>query len=516
MSKRKEIETAKPVVTIAEEHPFVSVWLAAVPICAFETADPHATIVACQKALNGNGAPMLEHDVIRGLRPLTKDAESIVANIGDPEATQNLAQCLAMIHDKHEGKAIFFIHTANRALEDWTCGQAIWNLRDKFAALGSILVLLGPSVKLPPELANDVPLFEEPSPSPEQVMLRIDATVKNAKKSLKDFPPPGDEDKMRIADTLTGYLSIFGIDQSLALSVGRAGFNLRRLWELKVANLKNISGLEISQPNLTFSDMAGGYGIKEFFQQLLNARERFRGLFWLEEIEKMLAGSAGDLSGTSQAMVEQFLFWTEAKNVLGLLFIGVPGAGKSFSAQCLAGEAKVPLLRGSMSSVKGSLVGQSEANMRNMLRAVDSVTAGKTLMIATCNSLDSLTPEIMARFKLGIVAFDFPTKEESEALWTLYKAKFQIEENTPPQSLIANWVPREIESCCQRAWLFNCTLIKAAQTVVPVCKANATKMDTLRRSMSGRFLSAAKPGLYEYTDLKIQDKASEGQRRFND
>lgn len=508
-------EAAKPTVEVTQpEHPFKRVRKRGVPIVAFESADPQATIVACQKALNGSLPPVCEWDCVRALRPINKDAEPIVAEIGPPIKTLNPVQCLALIHDAYkcrgdEKPAVFFFHAGHKLLENWQAVQGIWNLRDKLKAYGATLVLLGPSVKLPPELSNDVPLFEEPVPTPEQINNRIDSTCKDASKAFEQFKLPDPETKNRIADTLTGYLSMFGIEQSLALALDASGINLRRLWELKVANLKNTAGLEISQPETNFANLAGCYGIKKFLNMLINGRERARGVFFLDEIEKMVAGGAGDLSGTSQAMIEQFLYWTEAKRVNALLLLGVPGAGKSWTAQCLAGEMKVPLLRGSMSSVKGSLVGQSEAQMRQLLKTVDSVTSEKTLMVATCNSLDSITPEILARFKLGVFFYSYPTAEEAAALWNLYTRQYDLDIcSLPSADTVRNWVGREIESCCYRAWLFNCGLADAAESVVPVCRANKDKMDALRRSVSRRFLSAAHPGVYEFSELQTEAPVS--------
>ena len=523
--KKQKTEDKPTVVTVTQpEHPFKRVRKRGVPIVAFESADPQATIVACQKALNGSLPPVCEWDAVRALRPVNREAEAIVNEIGTPLKTLNPVACLALIHDVYKCKdserpAIFFFHAGHKLLENWQAVQGIWNLRDKLKMYGATLVLIGPSVKLPPELSNDVPLFEEPVPTPEQINNRIDSTCKDAAKGLPDFVSPDPEAKARIADTLTGYLSMFGIEQSLALALDASGINLRRLWELKVSNLKNTAGLEISQPETNFANLAGCYGIKKFLTMLINGRERARGVFFLDEIEKMVAGGAGDLSGTSQAMIEQFLYWTEAKRVNALLLLGVPGAGKSWTAQCLAGEMKVPLLRGSMSSVKGSLVGQSEAQMRQLLKTVDSVTSDKTLMVATCNSLDSITPEILARFKLGVFFYSYPTQEEAAALWSLYTKQYDVDISTLPDAdVVCNWVGREIESCCYRAWLFNCTLAEAAESVVPVCRANKDKMDALRRAVSRRFLSAAHPGVYEFTstetDAPTLNRAEAGARKF--
>jgi len=496
-----------------DNHPFKIVRRASVPLCAFETADPAATVLSCVKALNGKPPGLLQWDCIRGLSGINPVGQAIAATYGDPMDTQNLPQCLSLMAKTPPATgdgpaATVFIHGADQALNDWTAVQAIWNLRDVFKAIGATLVLIGPSIKLPPALAGDVPLFEEPAPTGDDITRLIDSTVKDA-----EIPAPTEDERGRIQDSLTGYQSRFSMEQSLALSVTKTGFDIDRLWDLKVASLKSTAGLEISKPKVDLSALAGCCGIKEFMLRVINGRERPRGVFFLDEIEKMVAGGAGDLSGTSQAMIEQFLYWTEARRVLGVLLLGIPGAGKTYTAQCTAGELRVPLLRGSMSTVKGSLVGQSEANMRTLLKTVDSVTSGRTLLIATCNSLENLSPEIIARFKLGVFFYDYPSPEESAALWALYLKQYELNDEAPGRTVCANWVGREIESCCHRAWLFKCSVAEAALSVVPVCRANAVKMETLRRSVSNRFLSAGKPGTYEYSE--ITSSISNTGRKFN-
>jgi len=507
-------------------HPFRAVMLKSIPLVAFQTPDPAATISSCRQACNGKSMPFLSWDSIRGLRPIlmgVKDdataeekdmvnitnqrAANIANDIGDPIDTTNLPQCLGLLADKldysvtddpDKTRLAIFMHSANRALESADVVQGVWNLRDPFKSTARVLVLLGPTVTLPPEIANDANVFDEPTPTEAEVDRMIDQLCDESKLAL-----PDGTQRARIKETLTGYLSLFAIENSLCLAMTKDGFNLRALWDLKVSALRTTAGLEISQPTVTYADLAGCEGVKEFLLKVINGRRRPRGVFFLDEIEKMVAGSSGgDLSGTTQKQIEQFLYWTEERKVLAVLLVGVPGGGKSFTAKCTAGELAVPLLRGSISAAQSSLVGSSTQNMRMLLKTVDSVTAGETLMIATCNSLDNLTPEILSRFKLGVFVYDYPTRVENDALLALYRRKYKLPDE--PFSAPDLWTGREIESLCDRAWLFKCSLAEAAKSVVPVSIANAARMETLRRSLNDRFLSAAEPGPYKYSERKAQ------------
>jgi len=57
----------------------------------------------------------------------------------------------------------------------------------------------------------------------------------------------------------------------------------------------------------------------------------------------------------------------------GILLVGVPGCGKSLTAKTLASFWKMPLLRFDLGAVFGSLVGESEANMRKALEIAESI-----------------------------------------------------------------------------------------------------------------------------------------------
>ena len=268
-----------------------------------------------------------------------------------------------------------------------------------------------------------------------------------------------------------------------------------KLWELKVAALKQTAGLEITLPKITFADMAGNDGVKNILRMHLAGSEPPRAVLWFDEIEKMLAAGSSDLSGTTQATLEQFLFWTQSRKVKGFLLAGVPGAGKSLTAQAIAGEAKCPLMRASLSTVKGGLVGDTEANTARLFKAIDAVSQGRVLMLSTCNSLDVLSPEVMARHNMGMFFYDYPTPIERQAVIDFYRKKFPTVTGEIPNA--ENWVGREIESCFEKASLWKIPLEKAARTVVTSARANREKLESLRDRVSGRFLSATTGDIYE-------------------
>jgi SpoVK/Ycf46/Vps4 family AAA+-type ATPase len=57
----------------------------------------------------------------------------------------------------------------------------------------------------------------------------------------------------------------------------------------------------------------------------------------------------------------------------GILLVGPAGCGKSLTAKAVSGELHLPLLRLDMGKMFGSLVGQSEANMRQAIHIAETI-----------------------------------------------------------------------------------------------------------------------------------------------
>src|SRR5829696_4154135 len=141
-----------------------------------------------------------------------------------------------------------------------------------------------------------------------------------------------------------------------------------------------------------------------------------------------------------------------------------------------------------LSAMQSSLVGGSGERLRAALQVVDAIAQGKSLWIATCNSITSLPPELRRRFTLGTFFFDLPSVEEREAIWKIYLAKWGLDGERPNDE---GWTGAEIRECCRKAWRLNLSLKESAEYIVPVSRSAADQIEALRRQASGRFLSAA-------------------------
>jgi SpoVK/Ycf46/Vps4 family AAA+-type ATPase len=176
----------------------------------------------------------------------------------------------------------------------------------------------------------------------------------------------------------------------------------------------------------------------------------------------------------------------------GVLLTGVPGCGKSLCAKAMASFWNIPILRLDMGAVYGSLVGQSEANMRKAIKCaeamapcvlmVDEIEKGlagasggggdsgtstrvfgsllswmsdktaEVFVVATANEFDRLPPELLRKGRFDEIFFvDFPNAVEREMIFRIHVGKALRRREPPPtrdevESLVENFgFDREVE-----------------------------------------------------------------------
>jgi hypothetical protein len=516
--KNKTMKEKKKEEQVKESHPLRDMRKVGVPLVAWESFDPAATIESCKRALNGKvgdgpeAVPVLSWDMVRGLIGLNKLGSASVTSVGY-ELGEPLPSTLFKLRTL-EKFSLVFIHQSHKALEWDGVTQAVWLLRDEFKEKGSTLVLLWSGGKLPPELGHDVIEIKESAPTPAQIKAMAESLLKPLEK------PEFAWEKEKTVEGLKGLLSMFDAEQTLALSVSLKGVNVPSIWERKIQRLKGSTGADITINNPNFSELSGCENIKNELRGFINGRQRPGVVLFMDEIEKMFGGAGTDLSGTTTNMLGQWLTWTQEKRVRGFLLAGIPGGGKSWTGACAAGEAGVPFFKLNISETKGSLVGQSEQQMKQALAAVDAISGGNVLLIASCNWVDQLTPDVMGRFTMGTYFYDFPSDEEREALIRQYFDKYGLpsDEERAAVTCSGGWVGREIENACFKAWQFNRSFVDVAANVAPSCISQKEKLDKLRQSCSLRFLSASLPGLYQYQPVNVSGPApavKSGRRALN-
>jgi SpoVK/Ycf46/Vps4 family AAA+-type ATPase len=288
-------------------------------------------------------------------------------------------------------------------------------------------------------------------------------------------------------------LAAFPAEQVLAMSLSKSGLDFDRLWDRKRQAVEQTPGLTIWRGGETFDQIGGCENIKRFLDAVIHGEEAPRVIVFVDEIEKAFAGSGTDTSGVKTEMTGTMLSWMQDRGADGVIFIGPPGAAKSAVAKAAGATAGIPTVAFDLAAMQSSLVGGSGERLRSALQVVDAISQGRSLWIATCNSITSLPPELRRRFTLGTFFFDLPTAEEREAIWNIYEHRWQLTGERPDDD---GWTGAEIKECCRKAWRLKFSLRESAGYIVPVSRSAADQVDALRRQASGRFLSASQSGVY--------------------
>lgn len=362
----------------------------------------------------------------------------------------------------------------------------------------TFLVILAPVVQLPVELEKLFVVLEHPLPTRDQ-LLQI------ARQLVTDPTEiPTEEALTALLDAAAG-LTRQEAENAFSLSLVRHGrLSPETLWELKSAWLKQSGLLTLHRGGESFSKLGGLAHVKEFC------------------LRSLRRGHASP----------------EKLHAKGILLLGVPGTGKSALAKALGRETSRPTLILDVGALFGSLVGQTEQNVRRALALAEAmapcilfldeidkglrgagdsssgdsgVTArlfgsflswlndhtSDVFVIATCNNLAALPPEFTRAERFdGIFFLDLPTALEREQIWEISLREFGIA--SPSQRPIdTHWTGAEIKACCRLAALLDLSLLDAAKLVVPIATTAAEAIASLRTWAQGRCLSAHQPGLYQ-------------------
>ena len=480
---------------VSSMEEFVSAFQAArtvsTPLVAVRTVDPASTRqLVLETVKQGRGfPPLVGWDVMRGFYAITKNSVDQLARVlGEREPTSVGPSEALFLAQQLADDSILLYANGHRFWNEPAVMQGIWNLRDPFKARGRMLLLLAaPGATLPPELAQDVLVLDEPLPSGDHLQRIVRGTFKDA-----GLDEPDDTLLGRAVDALIG-LAAFPAEQALAMSLVKSDLDTEDLWERKRQIIEQTPGLSVWRGGETFDDIGGVENVKRFLRSVLAGINPPRVVVFIDEIEKAFAGTGTDLSGVKTEMTGTILTYMQDREADGVVFIGPPGAAKSAVAKATGGAAGIPTISFDLPAMESSLVGASSERLRTALKIIDAVSQGRMLFVATCNSITSLPPELRRRFTLGTFFFDLPTTEEREAIWRIYVQKYGVSGDLPNDE---GWTGAEIKECCRKACRLKLSLTEASQYMVPVCRSAGEQIKTLRQMASGKFISASTPGVY--------------------
>lgn len=471
------------------------------PLVALCTVDaPHT--VATVTALFPQETPIAQWDVVRGITPITQAGADIVTALNSKGDATNPVAMLKNAPQMPQ-RSVLFAHNLHLFMNQPGVVQALANLRDVLKSNGATMILLAPALTLPAEIRQDVIVLEEPLPDAKALGRVIAGEVTNFYKSTDVALEITSDAHARSVDALRG-LGAFAAEAEVAMALSKDGLDVQRLWHRKQQVIAQTPGLSVYKGTERYDSIGGLIVLKEYLTSIIHGKYNIKAIIFVDELDKALAGMHGDNTGVSQDIHGTLLTHMEEKQMPALLLLGPPGVGKSVIAKTTGNEAGVPTIMLDLAGLKDAHVGASEKNIRQALKVIDAISDGHALMIATCNNIAILPPELQRRFKLGRMFVDLPDTGEQDAIWRTHLAKYPaLRDETRP--LCAQWTGADIAQCVQLAYNLDISLVTASNYIVPVAISAQQDIERLRSEAAGRYLSASYHGVYRQPQHSVQN-----------
>lgn len=474
------------------------------PIVCVTTPNPPATMAAIL-GLVEDEVPCLCLEGVRGLTGLNPAGVLAVGDvIGDPafqERSRDIAWTLVEAGKHLAEGGILLLWNAHRYVEEARVAQAICIIRDLFKLNMRQLVLLAPAIALPAEIAPDVMRLDEPLPDDAALQGVLAEMYASVRQHHPEIPPP-DEATVRKAVEAARGLSEAGAEQVFAYSMNLAkrGIDIAQVWVQKKRAVENVPGIKFYRGQETYADLGGLDHIKQWFTRLHEGPEPFSAIIFVDELEKALGGM-GDYSGdggVNRGILGTMLTAMEDEGWVGLIGVGPPGTGKSFFAKATGNTFGVPTITLDLGATKGSLVGQSERQIREAMKVIKGISGSRAFWLGTCNNVTALPPELIRRFSLGrIWFFDLPSAEERESIWQLNLKRFGLDPDAArPDD--ADWAGADIRDACQAAYRLRIPM--AEVDIIPIARRDPEMVQRLRKLAHNNWLSVSQPGPYRYRE----------------
>jgi hypothetical protein len=478
------------------------------PLIAVATPDQAGVTREIIESFNGQAPAIVVWDSARGMTAGNEAArQAMIDGKLDGEMLTHPVANLRAVLEMPE-RTMCIMQNAQDHLTEPVVRQAVSNCRDVMKGNRMTLVMMVPSVNLPESLAHDVMVIDDPLPDDKQIEAIVAQTVEAAS-AAKTIKRPT---KAVIRDAVSSMkgLSGFEIDQATALTLDQFDrLDPKAMFERRNSFIENVRGLSVDRFAKTYADIRGNERAKWFCERLFNGPEAPHVILRIDELDKKLGGGTEQLErgGATQGDELNVLLETmEDEGWSGQIDYGQPGSGKTMLTRTTGPTFGVQTLSLDIGGTRSKYVGESEANIREAMRTVKAIGGNRVYVMATCNELDSLKPELKRRFTDGVFFFDLPDEVEREAMWELYTKMFGLsavqlrEVPHPSQSADVDddgWTGAEIRNACWLAYRLDIPLIEAAREIIPIAKADPESVSRRRLRAHNTFKSAAKAGIYK-------------------
>lgn len=342
-------------------------------------------------------------------------------------------EALARVYESPES-TVFLLKDFHPYMRDPRVIRLLRDIAARLRGRTQTLVLMGPTLTLPTELEKDLTVVDFPLPGPEE----IEALLDRASDAVRGTPSVDVETTPEFREALVKSaqgLTRDEIESTFARSlVEKKRFDLDTVLKEKQGIIRKSGLLEYYPARDRMDDVGGMDGLKR----------------WLDQRSKNFTDEA-------------IKYGLPAPK--GVLLLGVQGCGKSLIAKAIAAQWQLPMLRLDVGRIFGSLVGQSEENIRKAITTSESVApcvlwadelekgfsgAGSSgvsdggttarvfatfltwmqektapvFLIATANDVSQLPPEMLRKGRFDEIFFvDLPKPDERAQIFSIHLTK---------------------------------------------------------------------------------------------
>ena len=470
------------------------------PLIAVATPDQHGMVRDVARSFNGNAPPILSWDSARGVeaqneagRQMLIEREIDAPMLRNPQAALAATEAMAP-------RTMLLLLNAQDWLVEPLVRQAISNCRDHMKGNRQTLVLLSPSVDLPASLIHDVMVINDPLPDADLIREIVTDTLVSAQ-AAKEIAKPSEEEVASAVSAMKG-LSSFEVEQATAMTLDEhERLDAPSLFARRDAFVENVKGLSVDRFTKTYSDIRGVNRARWFMERLFAGPEPPAVILRIDELEKKIGGGSGEREGmggsTQGDELQVLLTEMEDNGWSGQIAFGHPGAAKTLLTRATGPTFGVQTLVLDIAGTRSKYVGESEQHIREAMNTVKAIGGSRVYVMATCNELDSLKPELKRRFTDGVWFFDLPTQEERSQLWAMYMEEFGLRSSANFSALNdKDWTGAEIRNACWIAHRLGIPLIEAVREVIPVATADPEAVMRRRKRADGTFKDASIEGVY--------------------
>ena len=335
-------------------------------------------------------------------------------------------------------EACFILKDFHRHMEDAAVVRRLRDVGQRFATNRRTVILTGPRIVIPPELASLIEFFDLALPDRARLRQIVDETLVRVGKThtlQRKLDAAGLDTLAENLRGLTEEEAERAISQSLVARYAVVAECVTDVLEAKKSMLKRSEMLEFIDANDNMASVGG-----------------------LENLKQWLAQRRGSWDSKARD------FGLDPPK--GVIILGVQGCGKSLCARAVAGEWKLPLVKFDTAAIYDKYIGETEKRIQKVFKVaeglapcvlwideLEKVFAGSgpdsasadagvssrllasflswmqerkspVFVAATCNNVTALPPELIRKGRFDELFFvDLPSSAERKQIFSIQLTK---------------------------------------------------------------------------------------------